>query len=105
MVSVMHLVKSNLYWLVGKGEIHFWKERWFGGSRFADWGTPPESVKNITIREMILNIGNCLDACTGNFQSQVRSNIQNMAPLLCREEDKCLWVASPNGKFSISSAW
>ena len=47
--------------MIGEGEIHFWKERWFEGIRFGDVAVPPNDCKTMTVREGIMNEGGKLD--------------------------------------------
>ena len=62
-MKVKHLAECNLYWVVGKGDIHFWKKMWFGGIWFANLGDPPEWIQELKVRDGIKNTGDCLSLC------------------------------------------
>lgn len=65
---------------------------------------PPSDIINVSVREVLLNERNLLDRCK-ELIIDVGREVNYMQTCLANEDDRCIWMANANGKFSLASAW
>ena len=72
--------------------------------KLSDLVQHPLAVANVTVREVLTNERNLFDICTGLLSIHVSREVANVRSHLNNEDDRCIWMANANGKFSLASA-
>ena len=95
------MMKSNISWSIGKGNINFWYDKWLSKGPIASYANLKVICPHPTVK-VVLNIMNLLhvlslpdvvleDIIYGDFQ-------------LNQEEDQACWDKETSGLFTVKSA-
>ena len=96
---------AQMGWILGKGEISFWQDQWIHGAILIDIVQPPPEIAKVTVREVLTNERDLLGKCKVLLPNHLSGKINEMSCCLASEEDRCIWMANADGKFSLASAW
>lgn len=105
MMAIKEVAESAMLWLIGKGSINFWWDRWFKDFQFGDGIQVPPNLQKLTVKEALSTNFDWETFVDNHFDCSMVQEIKRMRNLLCDIEDKCVWTGCSNGVFSIKSAW
>ncbi|OVA03985.1 Ribonuclease H domain [Macleaya cordata] len=98
---LLAVLVKNSAWKVGQGNMNFWYENWSNDGILAESHPEVTSYGNITLREAVgadFNINGLPSDCIPRVKYMYDSRLSS-------EMDVRLWASSPNGVFSIKSAF
>ena len=96
MLKLKNATKECMRWIIGKGMVDFWHDRWWGDDK-------------LTVNSYAHNSLTVKDALSGDIDNvglnpNLIGAIKEMNGLLHNEEDIHVWIASMNINFSIKYA-
>lgn len=100
-LNVKDIAETYINWVIGEGSINFW----FEGIRIVDWVRPSSDLKNLTVREALLNPAGWEQHCASHFSSREIYKMNNLVSFISDEPDQCICWDSNKGNFALSSAW
>ncbi|XP_050240921.1 uncharacterized protein LOC126689786 [Quercus robur] len=108
-MAAQNLVREGVRWRVGNGSnIHIWGDKWLPTSSTYKIASPRQFLHQDTrVSELIDQDSarwkvNVLDALFFPYEADVIKGIPISSSL---PPDKMIWAATPNGKFSVKSAY
>ncbi|KAM7466038.1 hypothetical protein LguiB_013600 [Lonicera macranthoides] len=104
MVQVSDVCEDQIGWIIGVGEIKFWQDKWLYGQQLMDFAIPSMESMNMSVKEVLLNENDMLESCLSVLPHNMALAALAMKDNLSIEEDKCVWMGSVSGKFSLTSA-
>lgn len=101
MLKVKDRTESYIRWIVGKGEVDFWKDRWWGEEKLGDL---VDVSSSLSVREAVTNFTWKDQVCSILNANEIMK-IQSMGEVINSEADRSVWAVNACGNFSLKSAW
>lgn len=71
-------VASQILWILGEGNVKFWKDRWLKDGRLIDFITPPSDLIHLYVRDAFLKKNDWWKLCISHLNhSMITSMIDN----------------------------
>ena len=77
MMKVKSVAEHNTAWIIGQGNINFWKEKWLDEGIIADIISPPTQLAALSVKQVILNENGAFDQCQGIIPNDVILKIKD----------------------------
>lgn len=104
--KVRDLAESHMKWVIGRGQINFWKDNWL---KIRNMGVLIDAsvIDNhaLTVREAASDSDKWKSLIVDILHQEVVVEIESMFSNLYDMEDICVWTVTSDGSFSFKSSW
>lgn len=103
LMGIKEAAEENIFWILGDGNINFWKDKWLIQGRLCDFVSPPQHLAGLSVKDALINIHEWWPQFF--LSTGILQDILSTASNIRDSSDQCVWTVNSDGNFTISSAW